>query len=1182
MSLNTYSQSILLPMPVIANSQKPRREAAPIRPNSSTVRTTNSASSRSTSQGSDRSGITSQTGRSLRKSFSFQNLKAPTPFKPPAAVPQHNGNKSATVTKRSGPLRQPLHGSAVNLPGVCAASKSGNDTFSNPKSRANNADRISANSDLLSRVEKEKKQYEARISELTQLTETRKMEIEKLTFEVRRAKEEANTARTLAEEMKQENLILRSRIVEGDGKKDEDEVEGVAASESTQVPRAPILSPPSNPLVRKPGVPHQSPPESLGTTTRLTPGGVTTPFTGTVTMSSMSGDWNEPTLSLDLNSAADCGASNYSHDMTGDNTEMTTTTRTAETRLLSNPPVSVATLQGRLLQMEEANYTTNEELQATLQELWDLQRSVDEAHEEAHNLAFERAILLEALSTQTSKLEHCRFQIEQLKHLLLTDRRAQTPGSREHHFCELYASVEQEKQVLLSQNNDLAQSNDGLARECRVLTEKVSQLQDNVDNLELENSNLKGSCQKLSTELTALRTKNPGDATNGSSVEKRDGPSESQTKTTENKSGISVCDCPVCGCPDGGNAQLQLKLIEVQEELKEARDKFELLQSEREREATEWRLYERDLLKTVQIADGIKSESEAEALRLLEENAALKGQVDKLSREATCLSSELALLKDKLDSIQDEPIRPMDIRSRVGTDVTTNGGRMEDAEDSARKQQQSLHLPTRDFVSSAKSLQQTTIADGSSATYPGRPSSYAPYGSAHIPAPFSRASHLRPYTGSPGAPMRPSCLTTTGPTVRSLIQSIENQVKAVQQQKRGLTSNTQKSLTSSSPSPPKRLLTRVQSNPTPSGDVRSNGTNGLMSSSNGGSTTKSSKMHSTSLLGSPITLSQFPTDEENSSAPGGPGSVPPVLHEPAKSKFSLTPESVSSNPRRIHAVKSQISDPGAPPILDKNTYNATEKDSITSQTFSPPRGTVSFHGGLELASQNTGQPSQQSCAGSKHPSLERSLSPPNFTNPRRYSTEPTAAKKSTCDSLDAHGSIQKTAVDSSMASSEPSSSGGSSAFSSVHHLCQDPLQELARRTQAGSKRNALLLWCQSRVSGYRGVEVTNFSSSWNNGLALCALLHTYIPSEIPWNELVTPNGLPVDKKRCFEVAFRAAERDGIQTTLHLQDMLATERPDWNAVMSYVTSIYRRYEVPLGIASHSSTTNMSSNVSGVLS
>lgn len=130
----------------------------------------------------------------------------------------------------------------------------------------------------------------------------------------------------------------------------------------------------------------------------------------------------------------------------------------------------------------------------------------------------------------------------------------------------------------------------------------------------------------------------------------------------------------------------------------------------------------------------------------------------------------------------------------------------------------------------------------------------------------------------------------------------------------------------------------------------------------------------------------------------------------------------------------------------------------------------------------------------------------------------------------------------------------------MHHFWQDPLQELARRTKAGSKRNALLLWCQSRVAGYRGVEVTNFSSSWNNGLALCALLHTYIPSQIPWNDLVTATGLPIDKRRCFEIAFKAAESVGIPTTLRLQDMLATDRPDWSSVMSYVASIYRRYEV----------------------
>lgn len=86
----------------------------------------------------------------------------------------------------------------------------------------------------------------------------------------------------------------------------------------------------------------------------------------------------------------------------------------------------------------------------------------------------------------------------------------------------------------------------------------------------------------------------------------------------------------------------------------------------------------------------------------------------------------------------------------------------------------------------------------------------------------------------------------------------------------------------------------------------------------------------------------------------------------------------------------------------------------------------------------------------------------------------------------------------------------------------DPLQELAKRTSAGSKRNALLKWCQSRLTGYRGVEVTNFSSSWNDGLALCALLHTYVPAKIgPWEELAATSagdGVAGDKQRRFEVS----------------------------------------------------------------
>jgi len=44
--------------------------------------------------------------------------------------------------------------------------------------------------------------------------------------------------------------------------------------------------------------------------------------------------------------------------------------------------VSVACLQDKLVQMEENNYSTHEELQATLQELTDLQHQLEELQSE--------------------------------------------------------------------------------------------------------------------------------------------------------------------------------------------------------------------------------------------------------------------------------------------------------------------------------------------------------------------------------------------------------------------------------------------------------------------------------------------------------------------------------------------------------------------------------------------------------------------------------------------------------------------------------------------------------------------------------------------------------------------------------------------------------------------------------
>lgn len=119
---------------------------------------------------------------------------------------------------------------------------------------------------------------------------------------------------------------------------------------------------------------------------------------------------------------------------------------------------------------------------------------------------------------------------------------------------------------------------------------------------------------------------------------------------------------------------------------------------------------------------------------------------------------------------------------------------------------------------------------------------------------------------------------------------------------------------------------------------------------------------------------------------------------------------------------------------------------------------------------------------------------------------------------------------------------------------QDGFNLLLRR-HGGSKRNSLLRWCQNRTQGYKNIDITNFSSSWSDGLAFCAIYHTYLPSHIPYSSLC-----PENKRENLSLAFKTGESVGIEQSLAVEEMLRVGGPDWQRVLTYVESVYRHFEM----------------------
>lgn len=127
-----------------------------------------------------------------------------------------------------------------------------------------------------------------------------------------------------------------------------------------------------------------------------------------------------------------------------------------------------------------------------------------------------------------------------------------------------------------------------------------------------------------------------------------------------------------------------------------------------------------------------------------------------------------------------------------------------------------------------------------------------------------------------------------------------------------------------------------------------------------------------------------------------------------------------------------------------------------------------------------------------------------------------------------------------------------------------------------SAKEGLLLWCQRKTEGYNHVKVQNFHTSFQDGLAFCALIHRHRPDLLDFSKL-DPVCFPspshwfkqqlfclqfylhvpqADKAGNLQLAFDVAARDlDIPKMLDVSDMLDVPKPDERSVMTYIAAYF---------------------------
>uniref|UniRef100_A0A8C6S7N5 Calponin-homology (CH) domain-containing protein n=1 Tax=Neogobius melanostomus TaxID=47308 RepID=A0A8C6S7N5_9GOBI len=107
---------------------------------------------------------------------------------------------------------------------------------------------------------------------------------------------------------------------------------------------------------------------------------------------------------------------------------------------------------------------------------------------------------------------------------------------------------------------------------------------------------------------------------------------------------------------------------------------------------------------------------------------------------------------------------------------------------------------------------------------------------------------------------------------------------------------------------------------------------------------------------------------------------------------------------------------------------------------------------------------------------------------------------------------------------------------------------------ANSIKQMLLDWCRAKTRSYEHVDIQNFSSSWSNGMAFCALVHHFFPEAFDYSSLS-----PSERRHNFDLAFTTAETMvDCPQLLDVDDMVKMREPDWKCVYTYLQEFYRAW------------------------